>query len=286
MSFEQGTQFIWTNARLLERAVFEYRIGRAPSERIIAILKTYQNPDGGFGHALEPDLRATESQPLFTEFALRTLYDSNLHAPELVYKACDFLAHHADLQRGIPTIFPSSQKYPRAGHWDNPHPQQPSFERLTGLVGLANWQGISHPWLENAVEACVKFLTTARCEDAHTIHNAFCLLESLPDGPDIRKLYNKLSGELSRASFFCELAPVTGYGLTPLDIAPSPDSYCRTLFSDAQIEAHLNDLASKQEPDGGWPIAWQPPGELARCEWRAYKTVISLCTLRAYGRAV
>ena len=93
-----------------------------------------------------------------------------------------------------------------------------------------------------------------------------------------------LAANLLHADFFCAGVPVTGYGLTPLAFAPTPDAYCRRIFADSQIDAHLVDLASKQQEDGGWPIQWEPPGELARCEWRAHWTLGALSTLRAYGR--
>jgi hypothetical protein len=65
----------------------------------------------------------------------------------MTYRACDFLARHSDLKHGIPTRFPSSDLYPRAAHWHHPRSQEPLLDRLMSLVGLANWQGIDHPWL-------------------------------------------------------------------------------------------------------------------------------------------
>ncbi|TMV50678.1 hypothetical protein FE783_08270 [Paenibacillus mesophilus] len=118
-------------------------------------LKAYQNDDGGFGNAIEPDLRAPNSQPLYMEFALRVLYDCNIKDEELSQKACDYIAKHAVLKNGIPTIFSSSANYPRAEHWNNPLSAEPSFSRLTGLVGLLKWQGIKHLWLDKATEICL-----------------------------------------------------------------------------------------------------------------------------------
>ncbi len=284
MILEKGANFIWENARFLERAIFEYQFRSGSAERILEILRTYQNEDGGFGHALEPDIRAPDSQPLFAEFALRTLYECNLRDSEMAYRTCGFLSQHADLELGIPTIFPSSRKYPRAAHWDNQKAELPSFDRLTGLVGLVNWQGVRHPWLQKAVEICVRHVATTKYTDAHTILTAFCLLESLPDRIAADDLFGKLSKELRDADFFCGDVPVTGYGLTPLAFAPTPDSYCRRIFPDSQIEAHLKDLESKQESDGGWPIQWEPPGSMAKSEWRSQRTVSALFTLRAYGK--
>lgn len=283
MILEKGTHFIWETARHLERAIFAYRFDSAPATRILQILQSYQNDDGGFGHALEPDLRAPDSQPLFVEFALHTLYECNLRDVPLATKVCDFLAKHADLHQGIPTIFPSARQFPRAPHWHNPAAEAPSFDRLTGLVGLVHWQGVQHPWLEAAVAACLANVETAHYTDAHTILTAFCLIESLPQTAKVDALFQKLAQELSTANFFWAETPVTGYGLTPLHFAPTPHAYCRRLFTDAQIESHLQELAAQQEADGGWPIAWEPPSLMARCEWRAHRTVNALSTLRSYG---
>ena len=282
--FERGSNFIWENARLLDRAIFDYHFRNGSAGRILDILATYQNDDGGFGHALEPDLRAPDSQPLFVEFALRVLYDCKLRAPEMTYRACEFLAQHADLEAGIPTIFATSRGYPRAAHWHHVHNEQPSFDRMTSLVGLAAWQGIQHPWLQKAVDVCLENIASAQYDDAHTIHNAFCLLESVSTERHADQLFDKLADALKNANYYCADTPVKTYGLTPLEFAPSPDSFCRRIFTEAQIEAHLDELESIQDADGGWPIRWNPPGEYARGEWRAIKTIKALITLHAYGR--
>jgi len=284
MNFEKAATFIWENGRLLERRLFEYYFQGGSKESVLSVLKAYQNADGGFGHALEPDLRAPESQPLFVEFGLRTLYDAKIRDPKLAYKVCEYVSQIADLNEGIVTITASSRNYPRAVHWNNPAPEQPSFDRLTSIVGLLNWQGIQHPWLDQAIEACLRHIRTATYDDSHTILNAFCLIESLPQTEEVKALYAKLSDELYRARFFCLEAPPKGYGLTPLEFAPLPDSYCRKLFSDTTINDHLKALESEQEEDGGWPISWEPPGKTAWLEWRAHRTLKSLVTLESYKK--
>jgi hypothetical protein len=284
VSLERGTIFIWQNARLLERAIFSYRFYDGSPATIVRALQAYQNDDGGFGHALEPDLRAPESQALYTGFALNTLYECNLREPALASRACEFVASHADLTAGIPMIIPSSANYPRATHWNNPASARPSLQVLVGLVGMLNWQGISNPWLNKAVGACLEYIATTPYNDAHEIQTAFALLESLPQDEQVARLYAKFARELVTARFFIREVPITTYGLTPLEYAPTPDSYCRRLFSADQIESHLVELASQQQEDGGWPINWEPPSEMARLEWRARKTVQALSVLRAYGR--
>jgi hypothetical protein len=74
------------------------------------------------------------------------------------------------------------------------------------------------------------------------------------------------------------------YGVTPLQFAPRPDSLPRGWFADEVVDAHLDSLERQQQPDGGWPIAWDPPSTASRCEWRALRTVDALGVLAAYGR--
>ena len=75
-----------------------------------------------------------------------------------------------------------------------------------------------------------------------------------------------------------------GYGLSPLDVAPQATSRWRALFTDAQIDAHLDRLQKDQQADGGWPITWEPPSQAAVAEWRGIVTLQALRTLTSYGR--
>jgi len=158
------------------------------------------------------------------------------------------------------------------------------MDRLVGLVGLANWQGIDHSWLDQVVDVCLDRVTSITYTDAHTILNAFCLLESVERERAVAPLYQKLTHDLLQAQYFSLDGPVTTYALTPLTFATTPDAYCRPLFSQNNIDAHLSELIARQLPDGGWPIQWRPPSRMARWEWRAHKTVFALRTLRAYGK--
>ncbi|CAM3762252.1 hypothetical protein COLU111180_07160 [Cohnella lubricantis] len=284
MNFDHAANFIWQHGRLLERRILEYFFFNGSKDYILKALKAYQNDDGGFGNAIEPDLRAPNSQPLFMEFGLRVLYDCRIKDKEISNKACDFIANHADLNMGIPAIFPSSINYPKAEHWNLPFSTKPSFSRLTGLVGLLKWQGIEHSWLEEAAEICLKDIFSKTYDDAHTILTAFCLIESMPQSDYIKGLFHKLSKELYTAKFFRLDVETQGYGLTPLEFASTSSSYCRSIFSDEIISKHLDVLESQQDDDGGWLIDWKPPGDTAKFEWRAYKTLKSIMTLKSYGK--
>jgi len=210
------------------------------------------------------------------------LYDCNIKDIELSQKACDYVSKHADLANGIPTINTSFGNFPRAGHWNHPLSTEPSFDRLTGLVGLLKWQGFEDTWLDTATEVCLDYISTKKYDDAHTILTSFCLIESLPQSEYINRLYKKLSNELVTARFLRMDARSQDYGLSPLEFAPSPESYCRSIFSEDTIIQHLELMKSQQDEDGGWKISWEPPSETAKFEWRAYVTLNNLMILKSY----
>ena len=61
----KARNFMLTNARLLERRLFQVHFEGESSDCVGQIVRAYQNSDGGLGHALEPDVRCPESQPIF-----------------------------------------------------------------------------------------------------------------------------------------------------------------------------------------------------------------------------
>jgi hypothetical protein len=86
------------NARLLDRHRFAHQFRGGPADAVVAALQSYVNPDGGFGHALEPDLRGPGSQPEPVEVALWTLHETGdgrdrdvAFADPMVRGACDCL---------------------------------------------------------------------------------------------------------------------------------------------------------------------------------------------------
>jgi len=61
MAHAAAENFIWSAARLVERHRYSMLFADGPAEPVVETLRGYRNPDGGFGHALEPDLRCPGS---------------------------------------------------------------------------------------------------------------------------------------------------------------------------------------------------------------------------------
>lgn len=61
------------HARPLEQRIYVYEFVQGPKDAIFEALKAFQNPDGGFGNALEPDLRLPDSSVLATTVGMQVL---------------------------------------------------------------------------------------------------------------------------------------------------------------------------------------------------------------------
>jgi len=285
--FAAADTFLLNHARLLERRLFATSFLKGPATHVIDALRGYQNDDGGFGHALEPDKRCPASLPIDVETAFQALATAKTVDPEMVNRACDFLARTAaDAGAGgaVPLAFPVIEGFPRAAHWTE-WTFEPGLNPTAGLVGLLYQLGVDHPWREAGAAYCWSKLETGELpSDAHALSETMIFLEHVPDRERADKIAATLEANFAGIAMFKLDPDAEGYGLTPLAIAPRADSRWRSLFTDAQIDAHLDRLMKAQQDDGGWTISWEPPSTAAVSEWRGVVTLSALRTLTSYGR--
>jgi hypothetical protein len=296
-AFAAADRFLLEQARLLERRLFATCFLGQPAELVTTVLLGYQNPDGGFGHALEPDTRCPASLPVYVEVAFQALATASgasgrpvgrdTAGPELVRRACDFLAGTAAQLGpggGVPLASKVIEQFPRAAHWTE-WTYAAGLNPTAGLVGLLCQLGIDHPWRDAGEAYCWHQLESEGLpDDAHALSEVLIFLEHVHDQERASKHAVGLSAHLPGVAMLNLDPDASGYGLTPLDLAPTADSRWRSLFPPDLVDAHLDRLIRSQQSDGGWPISWAPPSEAAVCEWRGMVTLKALRTLTSYGR--
>ncbi len=284
-AFAAGDRFLLNQARLLERRLFAVCFLHASPDGVIDVLRGYQNEDGGFGQALEPDTRCRASLPIYVETAFQALATAGTVDRSMVVRACDFLARsaeEADAGGAVPLAFPIIESFPRAAHWTE-WTYEPALNPTAGLVGLLYQLAVDHPWMQRAARYCWEQIEGGRLDNAHTLSEALVFLEHVPEHERADDCAEEIAGHLDEVSLL-HLDPTTpGYGLSPLHFAPVASSRWRGLFTDSQIATSLDHLARSQQADGGWPITWEPPSEAARLEWRGVVTLQALRTLTSYG---
>lgn len=291
-SFAAADRFLLNQARLAERRLFAQHFLGQPASAVAGAVRGYQNADGGFGHALEPDVRCPASLPIFVECAFQALAAAGLTASDpaatdLITRACDFLdvtATAADAGGAVSPAFPVIESFPRAAHWAE-WTYVPGLNPTAGLTGLLYQLDADHPWRAQGEAYCWSELEAGRTPgDAHGLSEVLVFLAHVPDRDRADKQAAILAEKFGEIQML-QLEPgADDYGITPLQLAPAPDSRWRHLFTDAQIDGHLDQLEQAQQPDGGWPVSWEPPSEASALEWRGILTLAALRTLTAYGR--
>jgi hypothetical protein len=274
--------FIWSNARLLERRLFAYHFAGGSRAEVLEALLAYRNADGGFGNALEPDIRCPDSQTVPTQHALEIL-DAVGFEPELARRACDFLLSVTTDAGGVPFVLPSANGYPHAPWWTSPDDPPAALNPTAAICGLLHKHGFSHPWLARADAFCWERLPGAAPEDMHELGCLFTFLRHTPQRERAERELERLGQHLLSAGLVAGVED-EGYVRKPLDWAPTPDHPLRRLFSREAIEANLDRLQAGQQQDGGWTIAWPPVSPACELEWRGWVTLGALLTLRANGR--
>jgi len=277
-----GRAFLEREGRLLERRLAEVLYDDGDPTGAVDALLAYRNPDGGFGHGLEPDKRCPDSLPIDVERALDVLVVArDGRVDEIVRRACDWLASVARDDGAVPLSFPVIEQHPRAEHWTE-WTYEPGLNPTAGVAGRLHRLGSTHPWLERATAWTWERLDRGFDEDAHALVEVLEFLAHVPDRARAEAV--PVGDWLEGLAWFRADPDDPGYGVTPLHLASRPDSPWRALFDDATIDGHLDRLSRDQQEDGGWPISWEPPGVASTMEWRGIETLRALRVLAAYGR--
>ena len=301
--FRRARHFLRTEARAVDRARFEHRFEGAPPEKVTEELAAYQNTDGGFGHALEPDVRTPSSSALATGIGLGILKELDCPAADpMVDRAVAFLLQTFDPEKQGWRVIPrDANDHPHAPWW---HDEDGSLARtFDGFVVIPRAQLVAllhhyaelvpRDWLETVAESTVSAVNTLEEEafagGGDTLRYALELAET---GALPRHAQDRLVGRLREVTLAIvsrEPDQWDEYCATPLKIAPSPDVIVADLIWD-DLQRHLDYQIEHQTPAGTWEPSWTWGGlypeawEQAKTEWRGHLTLETLASLEAFGR--
>lgn len=274
-------RFMYDSARLLDRHRTAVLLHDAPILPALNALRAYRNPDGGFGHGLEPDVRGPYSEPVSTLDALELLVELGAVEEPMLTAAVAWLASIAFPDGSITMAMPTAAAYPHAP-WMVPSPGGSHLTLM--LAAVLTEAGVSDPWLELACGWCWGRIESAAGLRGYWIKAGLGFLDSVADEERAMAAIARLGRQLDVDGSLPVPGGTENERLRPLTLSPRPGLRSRTLFTQEQIDAELDRLEAGQQPDGGWTfdfLAWSPGQEL---DWRGGVTLGALRTLRRHGR--
>ncbi|MEX5712940.1 hypothetical protein AB1484_32980 [Parafrankia sp. FMc6] len=290
----RASAFMASHARVLDQRRFEAITTDSDAARqaIVRGLDAYRNPDGGYGWGLEPDLRATESQPGGAQHAFEALAAAGPVTSPHTTALLDWLESVTLPDGGLPFALPISDPVACAPFWVQANPAESSLQ-ITAAVAtqaylVARWDesARNHPWLTTATRYC--FDAIRRTDEApfsYVLSFALQILDIASDThPEALELLDHLAKFVPRDGALPVVGGAEGETLYLLDYAPEPGRPIRDLFDPQAVSDDLDRLERGQLPDGGWAVDFPSYSDAAALEWRGWVTTGAVAVLRMNGR--
>ncbi|KIL44042.1 hypothetical protein KP77_29910 [Jeotgalibacillus alimentarius] len=273
--------YISRDAREVDRAFHQFRQGEGKAESVVRVLESYQNADGGFGHALEPDRRLIDSSVLETTVALQYLMQLPISREHpMVSKALNYLEKQYDGEQKLFPIVPVTVNHvPSAPWWHVNEAGETGFEKTPGNPSaevLGYFQRCRpHSIFTAKLETDVLNRLDEITEwDMHEIQCYYRLAEMTPK-PDLqRRIIQKI---IQHVQFTQNPEEWQGYGLQPIQLIKNTQSPLYGKFEDI-AEENAAWYAQQLHAEGYWNPSWewgQYPVEwaLSKKDWQSYLTV-------------
>lgn len=300
-AFQEVKSWVGRNARPIEFALWQYHFGNGSKEAVLSALSYYQNDDGGFGKAIEPDNWNTESTPYAVDFAIKLLrqidfYETNHPIYQNLLRFLKDTPYQADY--GWFFTIPSNDNFPHAGWW-----QYNADENRTQSIGTT--------------ASLAGFILRYMGADAELHHVAANYADMLIDKLKTIDQYGDM-GLVGYCDLYRDLRSANLSGRFDLDfletktktlvqkklkevswsnhldmavVLPNPSSVYYP-GNEQVVSNALDELLQIRPQNGVWDIPWNwydggvYTKEFAITEnwWKAYKAIERLLFLRSHGR--
>jgi hypothetical protein len=294
-AFKAATDTLKTEARPLERAQYLHEYFGGSVEAIMTALAAYQNPDGGFGHALEPDVRLVSSSVIATTIAFQIFRQFNVHHQHpMVEAACEFLKVSYDAEhRNWSNVPPFVDDAPHAPWWTFRDQVRTEFANPRAeIVGHMVYYGrnFDSDLTLTLAKAALDHLEAQ--PDEIEMHDILCYVRLVETPALYPQIKNPMIDKLRRVidhSVARSPKQWQAYGLQPTAVVTSPGSPFADVVRDV-LDANLDFVIESQGEDGAWHPNFSWGGEhpevwkQAEREWTGVLTLNTLRLLRAFGR--
>ena len=140
-ALERAREFVYKNARPVDIARWNYLFENGESSEVIKYLLSYQNKDGGFGNALEPDCWNKKSTPMQTWAATKIINEIGLEnkSHPLISGTLEYLCSGDEFDghrwHGLNTV-QSNNDCPHAPWWSYLQKEETGYNPTASLIGF------------------------------------------------------------------------------------------------------------------------------------------------------
>ena len=294
----QLNSYMNTEARPLERSIFNYYFNDSSSDDILDSLETFQNSDGGFGRGIEPDFKLIQSSPMATSIGLRHLskLDNNDRAQKMIARAVEYLETVFDSNRkGWYSVPSNVNKYPHAPWWEFRNDINMTVIDYSWGNPTAELIGYLYKYkkyLNNLdIYSLINYAITNLNERTEFIsdHEIYCYI----------RMYNVLDKEFSsQIEDVLKLAVSQLVNLNEsewINYVPTPLKFIEIDYKNSFgieskfIDQNLDYLVDRLEENGKILTAWQwdeylEEWEISKIEWMGILTLGALFSLFKFNR--
>lgn len=263
-------KFILKNSRPLDMARWNYLFEDGSKEDVISVLKTYQNDDGGFANALEPDCWNINSTPLQTWVATQIIKEINLDDKNhpIIKGILDYLSSKDEFDghrwHGLNTVV-TNDNYPHAPWWSYRQKQESTYNPTASLIGFI----LKYAEKDTAIYRSACELS----EEAYDYFKKNFPLESMHESACFVELYHYMK-ECSILNLFDmeefkkllqkQIKQVITYDtkIWSTDYICKPSLFINSKSSDFYLENkeicdfEYEFILKTQNEDGSWEVTW------------------------------
>lgn len=292
MNKNKAIRYILENARPLELAIYKQFFDNESNQAVVDELSKFQNTDGGFGNALEPDFFNPNSSPIATNDAIITLCHVNAldRDSDIVKGIVRYLASldsfDEDKKRWLFAI-DSNKDYPHAIWWEKKGDGISKFNPSVSLAAFMVCYGKRAPLYEEITKDAVTYLENSEEISGDDV-NCYLLAYELLTANSINDIVDldAFKALLCKAIEDCICKDISKYGV---EYVPMPSVIFAGRYSEfitpeikPLIAAEKDILGKLQMEDGGFDITWKwytpypAEYEQARDWWRPRITIEKL----------
>ncbi|QNO17658.1 hypothetical protein [Caproicibacterium amylolyticum] len=299
--FDLTKNWIYRNARHLDFVRWQYHFENGCKTDVLDALLAYQNPDGGFGHALEADSWNPNSTPIQTATAVQILKEINFadQKSPLIQGIVRYLGSKSDFEgnRWKNTV-ESNNHYPHAPWWHT-NSDQPTRSQYnpTAILGgfLLQFSEKDSTIYKDALEI-IHHLTDSFLKDPQIeMHPLLCVSDMLSYIHEAN-LQNQFSytdlclalHKQVQALIKQDANNWSEYAFRPSRYIQSPDN---VLYEENKeiLNKELDYVLKSRNAEGVWDITWSWENyekEFAVSEnwWKADVAIKNMLLLQAFGR--